>query len=261
MRGGRASRLGGLEDCRGLSVGKTLRAMLTKKPELNILRELFWSLILNTFSTTFLSAFIFPVMPGPIDEGRPNKRKSTSSYSKPIKRARSEDSEDDALAPILLLEHEIAESKKNYNNIAKLIKILRSDGGDDSSLAAISLCRVFTRLMATGDMAKGKDSTEKDLVVLRWLKERYVEYKATLLVLLGEDDADSTPLTLCMRLLKTEGTFIKNGSDYSFPTAFLAEIVQVLLQSESGSSVRREFSEKYVEENDDVRFYTFEAIE
>jgi U3 small nucleolar RNA-associated protein 19 len=34
-----------------------------------------------------------------------------------------------------------------------------------------------------------------------------------------------------------------------------------LLRPGSGGGMRKEFSEKYVEENDDVRFYTLEAVE
>ena len=115
--------------------------------------------------------------------------------------------------------------------------------------------------MVSGDLAKKQGSTEKDAVVIKWLKERYSEYKTALLVLLGEEGLESTALTLCMRLLKTEGEHLRNGQEYNFPTTFLTEIVQVLLKPESGETVRAEFSEKYVEEYDDIRFYTFKAIE
>jgi U3 small nucleolar RNA-associated protein 19 len=203
-------------------------------------------------------------MPGIVDgAGQGTKRKRVSVDKGHSKRARSESSDEDEQAQILLLESEIFESKKNYNNIAKLISILRDDSedADKSVVAAISLCRVFTKLMVSGDMNKSKGSTEKDAVVIRWLKERYSEYKTTLLELLGEEGVDATALTLCMRLLKTEGEHLKNGQDYSFPTSFLTSIVQVLLSPESDGSARKDFSEKYAEDNDDVRFYTFEAIE
>jgi U3 small nucleolar RNA-associated protein 19 len=203
-------------------------------------------------------------MPGIVgDSSRPTKRKRVSSEKKPSKRARSESSEENAQDQILLLENEIFESKKNYNNIAKLIKILRADGevADESVVAAISLCRVFMRLMISGELEKKNGSTEKDAVVLKWLRERYSEYKTALLVLLGEEGLGNTALELCMRLLKTEGEHLRNGQDYSFPAGFLTEIVQVLLKPGTDEDARKELSEKYVEENDDIRFYTFEAIE
>lgn len=198
------------------------------------------------------------------ESGHSAKRKRASSERRPSKRARSESSDDeDTQAQILLLETEIFESKKNYNNVAKLIKILRagSEEADDSVVAAISLCRVFTRLMVAGDLVKKQGTTEKEAVVIRWLKERYSEYKASLLELLGEEGVASTALTLCMRLLKTEGERLRNGQEYNFPTGFLTEIVQVLLKPENDGSARKEFSEKFVEEYDDIRFYTLEAME
>jgi U3 small nucleolar RNA-associated protein 19 len=202
-------------------------------------------------------------MPGvSVDTGSSNKRKRISSTEKPSKRARSESSEEDAQARILLLENETFESKKNYNNIAKLIKILRDDDedADNSVVAAISLCRVFVRLTMSGEMAKKQGSTEKDAVVVKWLKERYSEYKTALLLFLGEEGVDATALTLCMRLLKTEGEYLRNTQDYNFPTSFLTEIIQGLLRPDGGEAVRAEFGNKYVEEYDDIRFYTFKSI-
>ncbi|PMD26585.1 nucleolar complex protein-like protein [Hyaloscypha hepaticicola] len=203
-------------------------------------------------------------MPSTIDDpGKSAKRKRKTLDTKPLKRARSESSEEDAQAQILLLETEIFESKKNYNNITALIKLLRDDDedADNSIVAAISLCRVFTRLMVSGEMTKREGTTEKEAVVVKWLRERYSEYKTTILTLLGEEGISSTALTLCMRLLKTEGQHLRNSKEYNFPTGLLTDIVRVLLKPRSDGSTRKEFSEKYVEENDDVRFYTLEAIE
>lgn len=194
------------------------------------------------------------------------KRKRTSSEKGPSKRARSESSEsseeEDSQAQIILLADEILKSKKNYNNITKLIQILGAEGdeADDSVVAAISLCRVFTSLMVSGDMVRKQGTTEKDAVVIKWLKERYSEYKAGLLLLLGEEGVSSTVLDLCMRLLKTEGQHFR-GQEYSFPTTFLTDMVRVFLDPKNDGSVREEFSETYVEEYDDIRFYTLEALE
>lgn len=203
-------------------------------------------------------------MPGTImDSKRSSKRKRTLSDKGPAKRARSESSEEDPQAQILLLENEIFESKKNYNNIARLIGIARDDseGADASILAAISLCRVFTKLIIVGSLQKTKDTSVKDATVVQWLKERYSEYKIILLDMLNQEEAASTALTLCMRILKVEGQHLRNGQEYSFPTGLLTDMVQVLIRPGSDSSVRKEFSEKFVEEYDDIRFYTLEAIQ
>jgi U3 small nucleolar RNA-associated protein 19 len=190
------------------------------------------------------------------------KRKRVASKEKPVKRARSESSEEDGQAHILLMENEIFESKKHYNNIPKLIKLVQPKENvfDESIIAAISLCRAFSRLMASGDMSKKAETTEKEMVVVLWLKERYIEYKNALLMLFQVQEAASTVLTLSMRVLKSEGTHMKNGQDYNFPSRFLTDLVRTLLSLEDGEDIRAEFAEKFVEEYDDVRFYTFEAI-
>lgn len=190
------------------------------------------------------------------------KRKSSAVDKRPAKRARSESSDEDDQAQILLLENEIFESKKNYNNIATLIKILGDDAEDvdNSVVAAISLCRVFTRLMVSGEMSRKQTATEKDTVVLNWLRERYSEYKNDLLELLGEEGIASTSFTLCMRLLKTEGQHMRSGYD-NFPAIFLMDMIRVMLREDGDESVRRDFSTKFVEEYDDIRYFTLQAIE
>jgi U3 small nucleolar RNA-associated protein 19 len=208
--------------------------------------------------------FSISAMPALVDTAdHPAKRKRGPAKEKPLKRVRSESAEKDPQAQIFLLENEVLESRKHYNNITKLIKILQADSedGDIAVVAAISLCRIFTRLMVSGELTKKQTGSEKEAGVISWLRERYLTYKLELLKLLSEDGVESTALTLCMRLLKTEGEHLLNGQDYHFPTVFLADILNKLLTAINDGSTRQEFAEKFVEEYDDIRFYTFEAIE
>src|SRR5580700_7663149 len=104
-------------------------------------------------------------MPGLVDGSNgAAKRKRATSRHKPLKRARSDSTEEDAQARILLLEGEILDSKKNYNNISVLLRYLQG-GKEESVVAAIALCRVFTRILAAGDLVKGEGTTEKEAVV------------------------------------------------------------------------------------------------
>lgn len=198
-------------------------------------------------------------MPPTKRAGQPTKRKRVPTAEKPLKRARSESSEEDPEAQILLLENDIFESKKNYNNIVKLVNKLVDP--EEAVLASISLCRVFTRLMVSGDMTKRKDTTERDAVVVGWLRERYKDYKSGLITLLAEEEIASTILTLCMRLLQTEAKSLRSSSEYSFPETFLADIVRVLVEPGNDQKTRLDFSRKFVEEYDDIRYYTLEALE
>ena len=188
------------------------------------------------------------------------KRKRSDAPKKSVKRAKAESSdeeEEDVQAKILELESKILESKKHYNNIPKLLKLFETE---DAIIAAVALCRVFSRLIASGELTKKAGASEKEDLVVTWLRERYFEYKNGLYELLESPDAAPTIFALCMRMLKNEGTHLKNGQDYNFPIRFLTDLVRTLLRLQDGDELRQEFSEKYVEEYDDIRYYTFETI-
>ena len=202
-------------------------------------------------------------MPGAIKSSAgAAKRKRTGTEKKSVKRAKAiesseEEEEHDVQAQILELEAKILESKKHYNNIPKLLKLFDTE---DAILAAVALTRVFSRLFASGDLTNKPGNSEKENVVVAWLKERYQEYKKGLYELLESPEAAEPIFALCMRMLKNEGTHQKNGQDYNFPIRFLTDLVRALLGLEEGDELRQEFAEKYVEEYDDIRYYTFEAI-
>ncbi|KAG5999221.1 hypothetical protein E4U43_002209, partial [Claviceps pusilla] len=191
-----------------------------------------------------------------------SKRKRALTEDKPAKRRRSSSVEsDDPNAKILLLEQGILESKKNYNDISVLLTTAGqyANGEPESMLAAVALCRVFMRLLAQGCLIAKKSLSEKDLVVVGWLKDQLSQYKVILLNLLGEEELAVTALTLSMRLLKAEGQFLYDKEEYSFPTAFLESIVGAILVSDN-EDVRRAFIEEYAEQYDDIRFFTFKSV-
>ncbi|GJC80245.1 uncharacterized protein ColLi_03083 [Colletotrichum liriopes] len=202
------------------------------------------------------------------DDGLKRKRVPTKEKSK--KRAKSEseseaesssDESNDPQAEILLLENEILESKKHYNNISKLIQITSThdDEPEAATLACVALCRVFVRLLSAGSLVPRKGLPEKEAVVVQWLKERYSEYKGVLVSLLAEEDLAPTVLTLAMRCIKAEAQYLYEKEDYIFPHNFLEQIIAGLLESDSDGA-RVEFVEKYLTEYDDVRFFTLKAI-
>jgi U3 small nucleolar RNA-associated protein 19 len=191
-----------------------------------------------------------------------SKRKRASAVEKPAKRRRSlsEESEDPN-AKILLLEQGILESRKNYNDIATLLSTAAGyeDGEPESMLAAVALCRVFVRLLAQGALTAKKTRSEKDAVVLGWLRDQLSKYKTLLLGLLGEEELAVTALTLSMRLLKAEGEFLHGKEEYLFPLDFIQDIVKAVLLSEN-EDVRRAYIEEFAEQHDDVRYFTFKSI-
>ncbi|KAI0888631.1 CBF/Mak21 family-domain-containing protein [Annulohypoxylon maeteangense] len=196
------------------------------------------------------------------------KRKRSKAPVESKKRSKAEDngSEDDSdpQAEILLLENAILESKKNYNNITSLLELAQNDGdneGDDESiqLAMVSLCRVFLRLLASGNMSRRDGQSDKDIVVIQWLKKRLGDYKKILLSNFDQEESASTALTLAMRILQAEGKYTNDKDESNFPKAFLREIVGALVRDGS-EDIRQEFCEKFLAEYADIRFYTFKTL-
>lgn len=202
-------------------------------------------------------------MPAGSKDSAKRKRTSTGDkVTKVTKRRRSSNEEaEDPSAKILLMEQGILESKKNYNDIATLLSIASryEDGEDESTLAAVTLCRIFLRLLAQGSLIAKKGLSEKDSVVVGWLKDQFSQYKTLLQNMLGDEDLAVTALTLCMRTLKAEGEHLYDKEEYTFPQAFLESIVAVLITSDN-EDARKAFLESYVEEYDDIRYYTFKSV-
>lgn len=201
-------------------------------------------------------------MPGPVSDSA-KKRKRASGLSQTRKRARSEEADNSDKDRIQHLESEILESKKNYNNISVLISTTRDeDSSDDLVLcASVSLCRVFMRLMASGALAIGPDLSEKEAVVAQWLRDRLMEYRRLLLLLLSRSTTAPTSLTLAMRLLKAEAERSDSGrEEYSFSKVFFTDIVRTLVRPDADETVRQEFCDKFVNEYDDLRFFLFKSI-
>ncbi|KAK2606162.1 Maturation and nuclear export of 40S ribosomal subunits interacting protein [Conoideocrella luteorostrata] len=191
-----------------------------------------------------------------------SKRKRASAGEKPAKRRRSpSDESEDPNAKILLMEQGILESKKNYNNIAILLQTAGEyeNGEPESMLAAVALCRIFVRLLAQGSLIAKKSLSEKELVVVSWLRDQLSQYKSLLLRLLSEEEVAVTALTLSMRLLKAEGESLYDKEEYFFPTTFIESIVKAILLSDN-EDVRRAFIEEFAEQYDDIRYFTFKSV-
>ncbi|KAI1179325.1 CBF/Mak21 family-domain-containing protein [Nemania sp. FL0916] len=203
-------------------------------------------------------------MPSTIHD-KPLKRKRVNVPEKASKRTRSqssdeEDDADDRQAEILLLEEEILKSKKSYNNITVIQGFAKNQDDPEVALfAAVSLCRVFLRLLASGSLSRKAGQSERELVVIQWLKDRLSDYRKLLLAALGEEHSTSTALTLSMRLLKAETQTASDRGDAIFPKEFLASIVEVLVQKKF-EEVQEEFCEKYLGEYADLRFHAFQAL-
>ncbi|KAH9845787.1 CBF/Mak21 family [Teratosphaeria destructans] len=209
-------------------------------------------------------------MPGVVLGGVKRKRQEGDAVVKSRKAPRASTnggSSGSQQAKVLLLEEQIAEGRRHYNNIVELQSLAGNVAKKPTTatLAAVALCRVFCRMMAGEQLVKRSGANEADGQVVLWLRERVKEYvEALTSVWIGSPDAaqESTALTLLMRLVKEETSQQSRRSEQAWRTSTgpFGLLVTALLEKTPAEGARQEFVEKYVEEHDDVRFYTFLAI-
>lgn len=194
------------------------------------------------------------------------RKRAEGAHEKPAKPKKTSKSKAEATEDqgphILQLEAQILESRRHYNNIVTLISIASPKNGDTEAtvLAAVSLCRIYCRLLVGGSLTKRKTTSEAELVIVQWLKERLNEYVDLLLEYLRSDtvEAQTTALTLLMRLVKEEVN--QQGASAWEKGIFLQIVAVVLGTGRQSDSLRQEFRVKYFGNFDDVRFYTLERI-
>lgn len=197
------------------------------------------------------------------DPARAERREAKSK--KRQKSPASDDAHDahdahDVEAHVLQLEAQILESRRHYNNIVALLQLSKKSDTDAPVLAAVALCRVFSRLLAAGDMAKSNGMGEAEATVVAWLRERYRDFVDTLLQTFLRSDSpakQSVALTLLMRLVKEES---KATADYNPKNGPLSRLIEALLFLPHDDANRDEFAEKYFKTFDDVRFHAFKTI-
>ena len=208
-------------------------------------------------------------MPGLVNGSRTGKKRKsigdvpdTSRDEKILAQKSSQNT--DRHGDILQLEKKILESRTNLNNITTLIKYCNKSGDPEERdlVAAVALCRVFCRLMARSNLDASPVSSENEATIVEWLKERYQDYKLTLLKILVQKDTTRqfTALTLIMRLTKEETTHLNAMDDTVWRRGVFAEFLRALVEVDDGEQIRAEFVETYVEKFDDVRYYTLARL-
>ncbi|KAJ4415571.1 Maturation and nuclear export of 40S ribosomal subunits interacting protein [Neurospora sp. IMI 360204] len=191
------------------------------------------------------------------------KRKRSENGEPITKRRKSEAGEEkeDLASQVQNLESQINESKKHYNNIATLIEYAEKQNEDPKTAvaAAEALCRVFVRLLASGSLVKRKDASEKDATVAKWLRDRLTDHHKALVAMFKSTKLATQALVLAMALLKAEAQYLEGKDEAVFPWPLFNAIISALLTSPV-EEVRDEFCDKFIDEYDDIRFYTFEGI-
>ena len=206
-------------------------------------------------------------MPGLLVAGDGTKKRKRTPHEpekrRVAKRRDTEQEGQESRDRILALESQILESNK-YTNIEKLLEVCSGSDGQHNEIvmAAVVLCRVFCRLLAGDKMAKSKNLDQKESEQVDWLKKQCKLYVKRMCALLDDEDTtlQSTALTLLMRLVKEETSQEGSRAEQAWRTGTFAAVVRALVVSANAGPAREEFVEKFVEEHDDVRFFTFYVV-
>ena len=164
----------------------------------------------------------------------------------------------------LQLEEMILESRTNYNSIHTLLEHLQHNdvAEKERTIAAVALCRVFCRLMARGSLSKLREGPGNEVTITQWLRQRLQEYEQGLLRMLRTENigTQSIALTVLVRLVREKASHLNQSKDDVWLNGLFGQLVQTLIEEEVTEETRFEFVEKYVEEYEDVRFYTFACL-
>ncbi|PKX91052.1 ribosome biosynthesis protein NOC4 [Aspergillus novofumigatus IBT 16806] len=194
------------------------------------------------------------------------KRKNVKEGGVPSskRRAVAETQSDGEMAKIQELEDQISESRKYYNNIVTLISMLNADGNEakPNLAVAVSLCRVFSRLMALGNLTETSRAAENEKIIVAWLKERCREYQKALISLLREADPSSqvTALTLCMRIINERATHLPGDDTQVWLSGLFKNVFEAVVEAKNGQALRSEFLDQFAKAYEDVRYYTFVQV-
>lgn len=134
-----------------------------------------------------------PIPTNGIDVSKKRKNGKDSGVSSK-RRAVADTPSAETTARIQELEEQISESRRYYNNIATLLSMLNAEHPDKEKpnlAVAVSLCRVFCRLIAGGNLTESNRAAENEKIIVAWLKERCQKYQKALLAILREADPSS----------------------------------------------------------------------
>jgi len=211
-----------------------------------------------------------PGLTSPDDNARKRKREAGKETMNGVpssrKAPKTSTSKDGMQTQVLLLEEQVLESREHYNNIMTLQQLASNitKKPKTATLAAIALCRIFCRFIAGEKLIALKSHDDADEQITRWLKQRLRDYVAEMLGWIGSPDAvkENTALALLMKIVKEETMQESKRAEQAWRTehSTFYVLVKTLLEQPDAEGARQGFVEEFVEEYDDVRFYTMLAI-
>ena len=165
---------------------------------------------------------------------------------------------------LITLENHILQSRKHYNNITKLIELAQAAQGNHSTyrLLAVSLSRIFSRLLVSGTMKRPKEQAREEKLITDWIVAKFREYRELLLNSLrgGKIEERKVSLKLLMHLTKEEAAIQGPELFFQGRDGIFSLTLKALVTAKLGTQIRTSFVEEYVNNYGDIRLYTFREL-
>ena len=200
---------------------------------------------------------------------RKRARAPTSAEMNPTKRLKQQRSIQCELSDELISTHTARrmngdELRQIYGQISELQEQLRTvavfDGANPS--AAASLCRLFSRLIALGNLDNVTVASENEKLASRWLNERYEEYTTWLLDRLRSPGytGDDLSLDLVMQLVKEECSSCLPQGQSRRTRGLFKNFLKLVLSVGVEDRVMEHFIKAYFLPFDDLKFFTLKVL-
>ncbi len=154
------------------------------------------------------------------------------------------------------LENELSKTTNGESQTSELISLFdpTSPDSEGNLKVAICLCRVFSRMMASGQFSWQKPKEEPG-----WQIKEYQSYQSMVQQFLknGHGSTPTTMLKLHMKMLKEESSH--NPDSFGIYKGFPG-LVAALVDAVDGSDARKTFAEEYVQQYQDCCYYSLAAI-
>lgn len=171
----------------------------------------------------------------------------------------------DIRTKIQTLEKHILKSRRHYNSISILLGYVRDQQGKchEDILAAVALGRIFTQFLASGNMSAPIRSPKSEIMVVKWLIQKYEDYKIELLRMTTSPfpDKSLTALTLIMQLIREDASQRNLADEAPWRNGLFPQLLNLLVSAANIEDVRTKFIDEYLKIYDDVRYFSFSLLE
>lgn len=147
---------------------------------------------------------------------------------------------------------------KNVSALLTLFKAEEQQKGTNLPVL-VSLCKVFTRLMVSGEIVTARHAKAQSTVDSDTLRKLYEKYHECLQLSIHDGPADIQVacLKLSMRMLKGQAEHLEENV---FSSSIYANLVATIIDANDGSDLRSVFIDDYLSVYHDCKFFTLENI-